>query len=191
VIGTGDSMAKRYLLDPQRSRFTVQAFAAGVLGGFAHDPKFAIRRFVGEMRFDPESPADSSFAMTVQSSSLELTGNAREKDRAEIQNTTMDEVLEAQRFPEISFKTGEIVTSKIADNWFRAQLRGDMTLHGITRSLSIDSQLRLAERELRLGGEFSIQFAQYNLKRVTGLGGLIKLKDELKFEFDLLAQLQE
>jgi polyisoprenoid-binding protein YceI len=185
-----DATVKRYLLDSQRSRFSVQAFAVGLLGGVAHDPKFAIRQFDGEMRFAPESSADSSFVMTVKASSLELTGSVKERDRAEIQKTVMDEVLEANRYPEISFHSTEMAIDRVAENWYRAQIQGQMRLHGITNPLSIDSQLRLADRELRLTGEFVLLFADYRIKKVSGLGGLIKIKDELKFQFDLVGHEQ-
>ena len=35
----------RYRIDPGRSRFTVQAFATGLLSAFAHSPTFAVRDF--------------------------------------------------------------------------------------------------------------------------------------------------
>ncbi|MGA2585026.1 MAG: YceI family protein [Tepidisphaeraceae bacterium] len=181
-------MIKRYPLDSQRSRFTVQAFATGMLAGFAHNPKFVIRQFGGEMRLDPEIPAESSFEMTVQAASLELIDNVKEKDREEIQDQVMNEVLEVSKYPEITFASTGITLTKIANDWFRAQLRGDMRLHGVTKTQSIDVQLRRAERDLRLTGDFTLMLPDYRIKRVTALGGMIKLKDDLKFQFDLVGQ---
>ena len=40
-----------YRLDPTQSRFTVQAFATGLLSMLGHNPTFAARDFRGEMRF--------------------------------------------------------------------------------------------------------------------------------------------
>ena len=42
-------MAVRYQLDPRSSRFTVQAFASGMLRAFAHDPIIVIRDFSGKL----------------------------------------------------------------------------------------------------------------------------------------------
>jgi polyisoprenoid-binding protein YceI len=181
-------MIKRYPLDLQRSRFTVQAFATGMLAGFAHSPKFAIRQFAGEMRFVPEIPAESSFEMTVQAATLELIDNVKEKDRQEIQDQLMNEVLEVEKYPLITFASTAIALTKIADDWFRAQLRGDMQLHGVTKVQSIDAQLRYVERDVRLAGEFTLMLPDYRIKRITALGGMIKLKDDLKFQFDLVGQ---
>ncbi len=45
-------MTARYRLDPGQSRFTVQAFATGLLSFLGHSPTFAVRDFAGAVRFD-------------------------------------------------------------------------------------------------------------------------------------------
>jgi hypothetical protein len=59
-------------------------------------------------------------------------------------------------------------------------------LHGITRPHNVDTQLRLYADGVRLSGEFSLLHSGYNLKRVTALGGMITVKDELKFSFEIV-----
>jgi hypothetical protein len=64
-------MMVRYTLDPVSSRFTVQAFAGGMLSVLAHSPTFfAIPEFTGELRFTPETFADTSFHLTVRADTL-------------------------------------------------------------------------------------------------------------------------
>lgn len=184
-------MSVGYTLDPERSRFTVQAFATGMLSGFAHNPTFAIRAFKGEVRFNPEAPGDASFHVIVRADSLELTDKVSEKDRQEIQRAMREDVLHSTRYPEISFRSTQIASTKIADNWFRAQLKGDMELHGATKSQDIDAQLRLAGNDLRLSGDFVLSQTAFGIKRASALGGAIKVKDEVKFVFDLVGHLQE
>jgi polyisoprenoid-binding protein YceI len=184
-------MAVRYTFDAERSRFTVQAFASGMLSGFAHSPTFAVRGFKGEMQFDPDAPGNASLLLEVRADSLELTDKVSEKDRQEIQRAMQEEVLETARYPLITYRSTQIAATRIADNWFRVQVRGEMRLHGATRPQEIDAQLRLAENELRLSGEFMLSQTAYGIKRASALGGAIKVKDELKFVFDLVGQKQE
>ncbi len=66
-----------------------------------------------------------------------------------------------------------------------------MQLHGLTAMQQIDFQVRVSDQELRLSGEFPLSISKYKMKRVTALGGMIQLKDELKFAFDLVGQKQE
>jgi len=177
---------KRYVIDSQESRFTVQAFASGMLAGFAHNPKFSVRQLEGELQFSPEDLAASSFTLTVKASSLNLTDSVKEADRQEIQRTVMEEVLEAARYPDISFRSTGFAATRIAENWFRAQVPGVMELHGKSKPLAIDTQLRFADGDVRLSGEFALSLTEYSIKRVSALGGLIKVKDDLKFAFDLV-----
>ena len=41
---------------------------------------------------------------------------------------------------------------------------------------------------LRASGEFSVQQTSFNLKLISVAGGGLKLKDELKFTFDIVAR---
>jgi len=99
-------------------------------------------------------------------------------------------VLEVGRYPEISFHGAAISADKIAENWFRAQIRGEMNLHGVTKPITIDSQLRLVDGDARLAGDFGLLVQDFRIKRVTGMGGMIKLKDDLKFQFDVVGREQ-
>ena len=59
-------MTARYLLDPTHSRFTVQAFAAGMLSFLGHNPTFAVTGFAGEVTLDPAAPGEqASVRLTV------------------------------------------------------------------------------------------------------------------------------
>jgi polyisoprenoid-binding protein YceI len=184
-------MTDRYTLDSERSRFTVQAFAAGMLSGFAHSPVFAVRRFVGEIRLNTEMPAESSMEITAQAESLDLTDKVKENDRQEIIRAMRQDVLETTRFPEITFRSTQIAITIIAPNWLRGQIQGDLRLHGVSKPREIDAQLRLADGEIRVSGEFTILQSAYKIKPVSAAAGMIKLKDELKLVFDLIGKKQE
>jgi polyisoprenoid-binding protein YceI len=178
-------MMVRYTLDPSSSRFTVQAFATGILSGLGHSPTFAIREFTGELRFTPETFADASFHLTVRADSLTVTDSVSAKDRDEIEGRMGREVLETAVYPEIDFQGAEITADKVADNWYRLRLKGELRLHGVKKALPVDAQLRILEDQVRLSGQCALLLSAYRIKPVSALGGLIKLKDELKFDFDL------
>ena len=74
----------RYSIIPNRSRFTVRAFAGGALSVFGHNPTIAIHGFSGEVQFSPEAISSSSLRMTVSAESLPLADAVSEKDRQEL-----------------------------------------------------------------------------------------------------------
>jgi polyisoprenoid-binding protein YceI len=172
-------------LDPASSRFTVQAFAAGMLSGLGHSPTFAIRDFTGELRFTPDALAEAFFHLAVTADSLTLTDAVSPKDREEIERTMHREVLETATYPEIVFQTTAIKADKVVEGWYRLQLAGELCLHGVKKVHTVEAQLRLSEDRGRLSGRSTLSQAAYRIKPVSALGGLIRLKDELRLEFDL------
>jgi len=178
----------RYLRDVSQSQFTVQAFARGALSALGHSPTFAVRAFTGEIRLAPEAIADAAIHLTVQADSLALADSVSAKDRAEIESRMRQEVLETAVYPQIVFQSTEIKPSKIAEGWYRLQIAGKLTLHGVTNPQQVDAQLRIIEDEIRLSGDCTLLQPAYRIKRVSALGGMITLKDELKIAFDLVGR---
>jgi polyisoprenoid-binding protein YceI len=181
----------RYILDPPHSRFTVQAFATGWLSGLGHSPTFAIRGFTGELRLTPEIAAGTSLSLTVKANSLTVIDSVSSKDREEIEGQMRRDVLEIAAYPDIVFQSAEISADKVADNWYRLRLNGELQLHGDKKRHSVDAQLRIIEDEIRLSGQSSLSLSAYRIKQVSALGGMIKLKDELKFDFDIVGRKQD
>jgi polyisoprenoid-binding protein YceI len=178
-------MLVHYTLDPGQSRFTVQAFAGGLLSVLAHSPVIAIRNFTGEVRFTPETLENLALDMTVQADSLAATDSVNPKDRPEIESRMRQEVLETATHPKVTFRSTQGTVNKVTEGWYRVRFGGEMTLHGVTRNEAIDAQLRLADDGLRLSGDFRMLLSAYKIRRVSALGGTIQLKDEIKFSFDL------
>lgn len=175
----------RYILDPSASRFTVQAFATGLLATFGHSPTFAVRQFSGELDFDPGAPAQATLRLTCQADSLAVTAGGSAKDREEIEGRMRQEVLETAAHPEIAFHSSEVTADRVADGWYRLKILGILSLHGVKKPQAVEAQLRLAEDEARLSGQCTLSQSAYRIKPVTALAGAIKLKDELKLDFDL------
>jgi hypothetical protein len=44
---------------------------------------------------------------------------------------------------------------------------------------------------LRISGEFSLRQSDYGIKPVSFAGGALRLKDEVRFNFELVARRQE
>lgn len=183
-------MAIRYTFDPAHSRFTVQAFASGMLSVFAHSPTFLVRDFTGEFQFDPGAPETASLQMTVKADSLDLIDNLKAQDRADIESRMRQEVLVTATYPEIRFDGTVRSADKIAESWYRLQIQGNLTIRGVTQTQTVDAQVRIGEAEVRLSGEFSVMQSAFQIKQVSAVGGMIILKDELKCSFDLAGQAQ-
>lgn len=182
----------RYVIDPRKGSFTAQAFATGMLSAFGHSPRIAIREFSGEARFAQSGTSIESapLQLTVQARSLEVTDDIREKDRQEIHRQMYDEVLETDRFPEITYECSRASASGSGDSYWVA-LNGELTLHGVSRPLAISARVVVSGDSLRASGEFMVSQSDFEIAPVKVAGGALKLKDEVKLTFDIVARKQE
>jgi polyisoprenoid-binding protein YceI len=181
----------RYVIDSRSSRFTVQAFATGLLAKMGHNPTIGIRDFSGEMRFDPDKLEAGSFHLVIKTASLSVQDDINAKDVREIERLMSQEVLETAKFPEIVYDAPSISITKMADALCSATLNGNLTMHGVTRSQPIAVRVALFGSMLRASGDFALDQTDYNIKLVSVAGGALKLKDELKFSFEVVARKQE
>jgi len=179
----------RYRLVPAQSTFTVQAFAEGLLSAFGHDPVLAIKDFSGEVQFVPGSFEAASVKMTVKADSIVLSTEVKEKDRIEMEQTMREQVLEIAKYPEIVFVSSNISVTKLAEGRYRARVIGDLTFHGATqKNLWITPEVTVSGESLSAKGVFSLKQTDFGIKPFSAAAGTIKLKNELKFSFDIAAE---
>jgi polyisoprenoid-binding protein YceI len=181
---TKEAAIAGYVIDAGMSRFTVRGFAGGLLSGLGHNPVVAIPDFAGEARWDPAEPQNASLRLSIRAASLTVKNDIGEKDRREMERVMLQETIEADRFPEIVFETAAVSANAAG----RAELDGSLTLHGVTRRERVTAQFSLTGDMLRAFGDFTIRQTDYRIKLASVAGGALKLKDELKFNFDIVAR---
>lgn len=183
--------AVRYILDGRASRFTVQAFATGLLSAMGHNPTLGIRDFSGEVNFDPDHFKADSFKLAIRSSSVQVQDDISEKDRREMERLVYQEVLQTSNFPEITYVATDISVGSMGGTLFSALLNGTLSLRGVSHSLQIKARIALLGSMLRASGDFSLRQSDFEINPVSVAGGALKLKDELKFSFEIVARRQE
>ena len=129
----------------------------------------------------------SSLHFVVPTDSLTVADNISDKDRREMESEMRERVLEVSQYPQIVYEAPR-VSVKGTDGQSNITLLGHLTLHGVTRSLSVPARIAITGDLLRAFGEFSLRQSDYNMKLVSAMGGALKVKDELKFSFDIVAR---
>lgn len=183
--------AHRFVIDARASRFTVRAFATGMLSAMGHNPTIGIRDFSGELTFDSERVRASDFQLTIKSSSLSVLDDISDKDRREMERLMNEQVLEVSKFPLIRYEASAISVTKMGDALYSANLDGRLSFHGVTRNESITARVALMGSMFRASGEFSLSQTGYGVKPISVAGGALKLKDELKLSFEIVARRPE
>ena len=182
-----ETIGDRYVINPMVSRFTVKVFASGLLSAFGHSPTIAIRDMQGEVRFNPQQLEQSSLHFVVRTDSLSVADNVNDKDRREMENEMRERVLEVGKYPQIVYEAPR-VSVKNNDGQSDIVLLGQLTLHGVTHPQNLPARIAITGDMLRAFGEFSLRQTDYNIKPVSVVGGGLKVKDEVKLSFDIVAR---
>jgi polyisoprenoid-binding protein YceI len=142
---------------------------------------------MAELTLDALNPA--SLTMSVKADSLEETDPIFTPVQKEIINKELDEiVLETAKYPEITFKSTAVTGRPAGPGTFVVKIKGDLTLHGVTRSIEIPATVSVDGNTLRATGAFEIDRKDFNVKATNAFHGLVRVKHDLKFQFDIVAK---
>ena len=118
-------------IDTERSKLTIHVEKTGLFSAFAHNHIIEAPIASGQL-----DSAKRTVILTFNAKDMKvLDPGVKDSERAEIDQTMKsDKVLDAQRFPEIRFAS----TSVTAQDNGRYQVRGDLTLHGVTKEVAFN-----------------------------------------------------
>jgi polyisoprenoid-binding protein YceI len=164
-------------IDTERSVLTVRVYKAGLLSAFGHEHE--IRAPIQEGGFDEDK---SSVEFVVDARTLRvLDSDISDKDRAEIQATMLGpKVLESEKFPVIRFHSTDV--NRLGEG--KWTVHGDLTLHGQTHPVKVAVE-RVAGR---YHGSAQLWQKEFGIRPVTVAGGSIKVKDEVRIEFEIVGR---
>lgn len=119
--------AGQYALDKTHASVT---FRVNHLGMSRYTARFT--DIDGKLNFDPANPAAMSVEATIDPKSIETDFPLDEPDFDEV--LAGPQWLDAAKFPQITFKSTAVETT--GPN--TAKVTGDLTLHGVTKPLTLD-----------------------------------------------------
>jgi len=164
-------------IDIQKSAMTVRVFKSGLFSAFGHEHEISAPMERGSFNVSP--PAAE---LTVDAGKLRVMDkDVSDKDRAEIQETMLGpKVLDAAQFPEIQFRSTAI--EPVGEGRWR--VAGDLTLHGKTRPVRLEVQTKNGHYQ----GAAQLKQRDFGIEPISVGGGAVKVKDELRVEFDIVAK---
>lgn len=188
---TSAAPSMRYVIDARMSQFTVQAFASGLISAVAHSPKIAIRDWSGIAQVASAALDNASLRIQIKASSLEVLDELRDADRRELHRVMNREVLNTALFPEVTYESRDIRAEKLKEDNYRLMIHGRLSLHGVTNEQDVIAQVALGVDTARAHGSFTLLQSDYDIPIASIAGGTLKLQDELKFYFYVVARRQE
>ena len=161
-------------IDTAHSLMTVKVSKAGAFAAFGHDHEIGAPIESGTV-----DAAAKRVEVNVRAGALRVRDpKASDNDRAEIQKTMLGpEVLDAGRYPEIAFHS--TAAESAGPNAWR--VTGQLTLHGQTRPVTVD----VRDEGGRYVGSASLRQTDFGIKPIKVAGGVVKVKDEVRIEFQI------
>ncbi|HEY2846327.1 MAG TPA: YceI family protein [Pyrinomonadaceae bacterium] len=177
-----------FRIDPSTSTFMVRAHRGGLVWFKGNDHYIAVRDFGGEASLTLDALNPASLSMTIQANSLEETGaKFTAPQKATIKKELNEIVLESAKYPTITFRsTG--VTGGVKNGGFDIKIAGDITLHGVTKHITIPATVTVNGDTLNAKGKFELKRSDFGVKATTAFHGLVRVKDGLTFTFDINAR---
>jgi polyisoprenoid-binding protein YceI len=148
---------QRYRLDSSQSKFVAHALRGGLLWFKGHDHLVAVREFSGEAQLTPDTLNPASLEITAKTASMEETSSVFTEPQKKIINKELREiVLLPDQYPDIVFRSTNVTGKAIGNGQYDLKIIGDLTLHGMTRQITIPTKVTVTGNDLRAQGEFSV-----------------------------------
>jgi len=135
------------------------AFSSDDAGG-------VFKGFKGNIAFDEQNPAASKFDVTIDASTIN-TGNGLQNKHAK-----SDEWFDVAKYPQIHFTSKNV--ARTANGY---QVTGDLTLHGVTKSITFPFTFKKTPTGGAFEGSFTVNRNDYKLGKPGGdVGESIKIE---------------
>ena len=173
ALGLAEPTVYKVDADHSGVNFSIRHFVSNVSGRF--------RDFNGVIRYDKQNPAASSVEFKVKAASIDTSNNDRDE------HLRGKDFFDVQSFPDLTF-TSTKVAAKDANT---LDVTGNLTLHGVTREVTIPVQV-LGSMKTPNGEKagfetaFTINRKDYGIvwNRVLDAGGSV-LGDDVKVSISI------
>jgi len=164
---------------------TVQVGKGGLFSFAGHEHEVVAPATDGRIGLDRGDITKSTLRLVFDATAMKVTGKGEPADDVpEVQRVMLsDRVLNAQRYPTITFESRTI--SRASASTIR--IAGDLTLHGTTKRIDVPVELRLEADRLTAQGKVTIRQTDFGIQPVTAAGGSVRVKDEVTVIFAISA----
>lgn len=187
AVVVGSQTTRTYVLDSSQSKFVARAFAGGLLWFKGKDHLVAVREFTGEAQITPGAITPASLEITAKTASMVETRDVFTEQEKQIINKELREiVLEPDKYPDIVFKSTNVTGKSVGGDRYELKIDGNLTLHGVTRRITIPTAVTLSGNEMRARGQFSIDRDDFGVKATSAFHGMVRVRNKIEFTFDIV-----
>jgi polyisoprenoid-binding protein YceI len=180
---------RTYTIDLSQSRVTATLTQEGFIARRYPTHRVEVKNFSGKIEVSERD--ETRIAVEVESETKSLTNideGMTEFERKEFHNVLNNLVLESDKFPKIKFVSASVSDARKSGETRTFTLNGDLTMRDTTKKVSFPVAVTIAKDQLRATGEASLKQSDYGIKPYSGKLGLIKIGDDVKINFEIVAK---
>ncbi|MFO0794510.1 MAG: YceI family protein [Candidatus Brocadiaceae bacterium] len=174
-----------YTITPKTGKILVYTFKEGFLSAVAHDLLIDVTNFTvkltvpvsGSPFVEAEVQSNSLKVICAMKDGQHLPEALKDKDKADIEDAIVKDVLHPAKYPLILFLSKNI--QAVGDVYYA---KGELTLHGVTRPVEFDFRIT---NGADLKGRVVLPQKDYGIKPYKALLGTLKVKNEVDVGFEL------
>jgi polyisoprenoid-binding protein YceI len=124
-----------------------------------------------------------SLSLTAADFSVDMTSLASDKQMRD--NRLRSDGIETSAFPTSTFKLTQAVAipaGATAGTAVDVTLHGDLTLHGVTKTIDIPAKAQLSGSVIQVAGSYAFPFSDYQINP-PNIGGFVAVQDNGTLEF--------
>jgi polyisoprenoid-binding protein YceI len=170
------SAAQLRPIDPVTSTMTVHVAKAGLFSAFGDNHEVSAPIMEGSI-----DEGARTVRLVIETQRMKVLDPHLAPDkRQQVQERMLGpEVLDVARFPRITFESTAVEQAGPG----RLLVHGRLSLHGVTRAVTVN----VTSDNGRFVGVSTLKQREFGITPVSVAGGTVKVKDELKIEFNIRA----
>jgi polyisoprenoid-binding protein YceI len=189
AAGPAWAQPRSFEVDPAASRVVVRVGRAGLLKFAGHEHEVVAPPTSGSVVADPDALGQSSVELRWNAADLAVTGKGEPaEDVPKVQARMAGaEVLDVARHPAIRFTSRSVSGRMTSAGAWELTVRGDLSIHGVTREVTLPMTARLEGNRLEAAGRYVLRQKDYGIKPVS-VAGVVNVKNELAIEYTIVAR---
>lgn len=183
-----------YTVQKANSHLLAVTGKTGLFSFAAHDHAVMATQWTAAVNLNPQQLSQSGVTVSIPVSALVIDSDEARKaaglgsgpgpdDVRKIQQRMLGpEILDAQRFPTIEFRSSQVRVVSPE----KLEVTGELTLHGKSKTIKVQvNYAPAAQGGYLFKAEFPIRQTDFDLKPESVAGGTVKVKDEVKIRVQL------
>ena len=190
VVPAAAPAEQGYTVLAEGSAVRVHVGKSGVFGFAGHEHEIAAR-VEGTIVSDPADLARSSVTLSFDAKAIHVVSSPDEpaKDVPKVQAVMIGpDVLDVSRFPSITFRSRSVSGKQVSQGVYDVEVTGELTLHGVTRSLTLPMRVEVSADRLTATGKTLLRHTEFGMKPVSAGAGTVKVKDEIGVDYRIVAR---